>query len=155
MEVFEKQWKDLKFVDYEILNKVVRSPWSLVPVFEEKYRNNLPVFLKPHENEYQELKNAVQQFLRLRYMLYHLKFHSLDINTDKINEFPFVHEHRDVYDWSEGDTIDVEMDKTLVLCNLQLGNNLEIRYVVLDPEFFIMIEPGFEDVHLKTIQKIS
>jgi hypothetical protein len=120
-----------------------------VPVFEEKYREKLPIYLKPHENDLQELKNAIQQFLTIRYLLYHLKWNT---EEEKISEFPFVHEHRDVYDWKVNDSIVVEMDKTLVLCNLQIGNELMIRYVVLDPEFFILIEPDFEDVPLKTIR---
>jgi hypothetical protein len=149
MEVFEKQWNNFKFVDYEVLNKVIRSPWALVPVYEDKFKNKIPPFLKSHENELQELKNALDQFLTLRHMIYHLKWRT---DFEKIKDFPFVHEHRDVYDWNIGDTIVVEMDKTLVLCHLQIGNSLEIRYVVLDPEFFILIEPDFEDVPLKSIR---
>lgn len=149
MELFEKKWNNFKFIDYELLNRVLRSPWSLVPVFEEKFRAKLPAFLKPSDNDLQELKNAIDQYLTLRHMIYHLKFKA---DLEKIKDFPFVHEHRDVYDWNIGDTIVVEMDKTLVLCSLQIGNTLELRYVVLDPEFFILIEPDFEGSPLKTIR---
>ena len=130
------------------MNKVIRSPWCLVPVYEDKFKSKLPDFLKTHENELQELKDSIDQYLTLRYMIYHLKF-----NTDLDNHqgFPFEHEHRDVYDWSVGDII-TDINKTLVLCNLQIGNNLEMRYVVLDPEFFILIEPNFEDTSLKSIR---
>ena len=38
IEIFEQEWKNFKFIDHELLNKVINSPWSLVPVFEEKYR---------------------------------------------------------------------------------------------------------------------
>lgn len=163
LEIFEEQWTSFKFVDYEILNKVIRSPWSLVPVFEEKYRSKLPAFLKPSENELQEMRNAIQQFLTLRHMIYLKTTFSVNQSSigknikgnseeEKANDFPFAHEHRDVYDWKLGETIEVELDKTLVLCNLQIGNSLEIRYVVLDPEFFILIEPDFNDSPVKTIR---
>ena len=149
MEIFEKTWNEFKFVDYETLNKVVKSPWSLVPVFEERYKHKLPAFLKPHDNELQELKNAIEQYLTIRHMINVLKWRA---DPDKMNEYPFVNEKRDVYDWNVGDTVHVEMDKTLVLCNMQLGNSLEMRYVVLDPEFFILIEPEFEGKPNKSIR---
>lgn len=111
IDVFEKQWKSFKFIDHEVLNKVVRSHWSLVPLFEEKYKPKLPEFLKPHENDLQELNNAIDQFLTLRYMIYYLKFNA---DLTKPQNYPFEHEHRDVYDWNIGDVI-TEINKTLVL----------------------------------------
>ena len=149
IEIFEQEWKNFKFIDHELLNKVINSPWSLVPVFEEKFRKKLPNFLKPPENELQELIYATQHFLTLRFMIYNLKWRQ---GSAKLNEYPFKVQERDVYKWNICDKVVVENDKTLVLCNLQIDNQLEIRYVVLDPEFFILIEPDFEDVPLKTIR---
>lgn len=149
MEVFEKEWNAFQFADYQLMNKVIRSPYSLVPVFEDKYRKNLPDFLRPHENEYQELKNAIRQFLSIRHLIYSLRTKS---DNEKLNEFPFVHEQRDVYEWKIGETVVVEMDKTLVLCNLQIEDEFQTRYVVLDPEFFILVAPDFDDVPLKKIR---
>ncbi|CAI2383715.1 unnamed protein product [Moneuplotes crassus] len=148
IDVFEKQWRAFKFIDHELLNKVIRSHWSLVPLYEEKYKSKLPAFLKLYENDLQELNNAIDQFLTLRYMIYYLKF---KVDLTKPQNYPFEHEHRDVYDWNIGDVI-TEINKTLVLCNIQINNSLQMRYVVLDPEFFILIEPGFEGSNLKSIR---
>ena len=89
----------------------MRSPWSLVPVFEEKYKAKIPEFLKTHDSELQELRNAFDQYLTLRSMIYHLKF---KVDLEKHQDFPFENEHRDVYDWNVGDDV-FGSDKTLVL----------------------------------------
>lgn len=149
MDMFEREWSNFVFIDYENLNKVVKSPWSLVPVFEEKHRKKLPDFLKPAIDLYQETKNALQQFLSLRHMILHFQWRS---GIEKLKEFPFKFEERDVYSWKIGEHYVVQNDKTLVLCSLQIGETFDLRYVVLDPEFFILIEPYFKEDNHKTIR---
>ena len=148
MDMFEKEWHNFVFIDYETLNKVVKSPWALVPVFEEKHRKKLPVFLKPAIGLYEETMSSIRQFLSLRHMVFHLQNRP---GMDKLKEFPFKFEERDVYDWKIGQEVSAENDKTLVLCSLEIENEYELKYVVLDPEFFILIEPNFNGDEHKTI----
>lgn len=51
--------------------------------------------------------------------------------------------------WKVGDTIATCIDSTLLLFNLPLPSEAEIKYIVIDPEFLILIDPEGEQVALK------
>ena len=46
----------------------------------------------------------------------------------------------------------------MILCNVRLSGKMYVRYVLLDPEFFLLVEPDFsqgEDYKIKVHQKIT
>lgn len=148
LEVFDHQWKKFIFHDEAKLSRVVRNPWALVPIYVEKYKDKLPDYLRISETNITQLKDHIQRFLTLGNLIYKFK------KTKKMtpfDEYPFKFEGRDVYSWNVGDTIVPDEDKTLVLCHLVEGKYVYSRYIVLDPEFFLLAEPDFDEGPLKTI----
>lgn len=61
-----------------------------------------------------------------------------------MKDFPISTEERDVYMWREGECVIMDQAKKYLLCNQKQGKKMTICYVVLDPEFFIMVTPNFE-----------
>lgn len=115
----------------------------------KRIRNNLPDVLKTSETKVQQIKDQIQRFLTLGHLLNKL-------NTQKqvliFKDYPFKFEGRDVYSWQIGDAICVDEEKTLVLCNIIEGKTALTRYIILDPEFFILAEPSFDEGPYKTVR---
>ena len=76
--------------------------------------------------------------MSLRHMVHHLKWRG---GNNNIKDFPIQIEERDVYSWKEGETVMVDLTKKYQLCNRKNGWKKEVCYVVLDPEFFILVTP--------------
>jgi hypothetical protein len=96
-----------------------------------------------------QVKDYIHRFLTLAHLIQKFNPNSKIAIFD---EYPFKFEGRDVYNWEVNDTIVVDEDKTLVLCYLNEGKYSYARYIVLDPEFFILSEPSFDEGPLKTIK---
>lgn len=62
-EVFDAEWNSFCFNDEELFRKASSSYHQLVPVFEDKYKDKAPKYIKAPEDDSQELQSAVQQFL--------------------------------------------------------------------------------------------
>jgi|JI10StandDraft_1071094.scaffolds.fasta_scaffold2798097_1 hypothetical protein len=46
----------------------------------------------------------------------------------------------------------------MILCNIRLGGKMFVRYVLLDPEYFLLVEPDFsqgDEYKIKVHQKMS
>lgn len=100
-----------------------------------------PENLKTPTNEIQQLKEYIEIFMSLRYMTYHLKWRG---GVDDFKTFPIKMEEREVYKWNDGHEVDLSnKNYQLVLCNKKVAGKLCVRYVVADPEFFILVEPKY------------
>ena len=108
MEVFLSEWNNFEFIDHDLLIKTATNPWSIIPVFEEKFKEQLPDCLQIPHNELEELKYAINRFLILRMMIITLK---LKYNTEVMSVYPFEVHKRDVDQWNIGEHVDVAADK--------------------------------------------
>lgn len=149
LQIFENQYKTFSFNEDVKLNRIVRNPWALVPIYEEQYIDKLPDILKISETSQSQVKDQIHRFLTLAYLI--SKFNTRS-KIDIFEEYPFIFEGRDVYSWKVNDTIVADEDKTLVLCYQNEGKYSYARYIVLDPEFFILTEPSFDEGPLKTVK---
>ena len=91
----------------------------------------------------------------LRYMLFHLTKNDGTANI-RLKEGPVLREEREINKWESGKAYEPPSEIELVLCNVKINQKMQVRYVMMDPEYFILIEPDFTKneeyrvkVHLK------
>jgi hypothetical protein len=149
LEIFEHQWKNFVLHDESKLSRVVRNPWALVPIFDDAYKDKLPEYLKVSETNVNIVKEHIQRFLTLSNFLNKFKVQKAKL---QVFDYPFNFSTRDVYTWNIGDTVVADDDKTLVLWYLAEGKYTYKRYLVLDPEFFILADDDCDDSILHTIK---
>ena len=86
------------------------------------------------------LKARIRVFWLLRYLVLYLTQYSGDLNKMiKVN--PILSEQRPVESWQEGQTVqvgDTAIDS--VICVIRLNQKMVVRHVMLDPEYFILVE---------------
>ena len=111
IEIFEFQYKNFIFFDDLKLGRIVRNPWTLVPIYEEKYADQIPEILRVSDSPMQQLKDQIQRFLTLAHLINKL---SSSTKVFIFEDYPFKFEGRDVYTWEIDDTIVVDEEKTLV-----------------------------------------
>lgn len=64
-------------------------------------------------------------------------------------------EERDVHKvWKEGEKIKMDQTKKYLICNRKVGKAMSICYVVLDPEFFILVTPCYDHTQEEKIDII-
>jgi len=114
----------------------------LVPVLDETCAKYMPDVLKSPDNDLAILRDQIHIFMCLRHMVTHFKWWGGNENT---KEFPISIEEREVYKWLEGSSILMEVNKKYILCNWKEIKKMVACYVVLDPEFFILVSPDFEN----------
>lgn len=148
LPVFESLWNTFQFDDHNALIKITKNPWSLVSVYDEKYKDDLPDYLKQDLSKIRVLKDTINKFIALGKILYSLKKKKIT----PFDEYPFKFEGRDVYYWRIGDIITVDDDTlTLVYCHIKIGKYGYTRYIVMDPEFFLLVEPEQDTGDQKTV----
>ena len=52
-------------------------------------------------------------------------------------------EERAIAEWAIGSSYEVSTDIELVLCNIRINQKMSVRYVIIDPDFFLLVEPDF------------
>ena len=146
-DLIEEEFNDFKF--HGVLDSILKETQNLL-------RN--PLLILPSEHlglinrripsqlEYPEklpdiLRVKIKIFLTLRYLVTHLALPPQPVKNE-IN--PITREQTVIHSWEKSKsyvlpTVNVE----LILCNERVSKNMCIRYVMIDPEFFILLEPDF------------
>ncbi len=62
-----------------------------------------------------------------------------------LREYPIKREERQIHHWQEGKAYDISANNELILCNVRLQQKMLVRYVLVDPDFFILVEPDFSN----------
>lgn len=52
-------------------------------------------------------------------------------------------DEREIAQWSIGNSYEVSTDIELVLCNVKINSKMSVRYVIIDQDFFFLVEPDF------------
>jgi hypothetical protein len=52
-------------------------------------------------------------------------------------------DEREIALWSIGNSYEVSTDIELVLCNVKINQKMSVRYVIIDQDFFFLVEPDF------------
>lgn len=66
-------------------------------------------------------------------------------------------DEREVAKWMQGNSYEISANNELILCNVRLNQKMNVRYVLVDQEFFILIEPDFsktDDYRVKVHVKV-
>ncbi len=61
----------------------------------------------------------------------------------KLKENPMQRDERVIAEWVIGSSYEVSTDIELVLCNVRINQKMSVRYVIIDPDFFLLVEPDF------------
>ena len=130
------------FADTQEIKKIIQNPMILVPVLDETCAKYMPDVLKSPDSDLAILRDQIHIFMCLRHMVTHFKWRG---GTENTKEFPISVEEREVYKWQEGMSIPMDATKQYVLANKKDIKKMVPCYVVLDPEFFILVSPDFEN----------
>ena len=86
------------------------------------------------------VRMRIKIFLSIRHMLFHLTQNDGTLNQ-RLKENPLKKEERSVMKWIEGNCYEVSVNNELILCNIKQNNKMQVRYILEDQDFFILIEP--------------
>jgi hypothetical protein len=75
-------------------------------------------------------------------MIFHLLQNDGQTNL-RLKENPIPKEEREVSKWQVGQSFEVAPDFELILCNIKLNGKMNVRYVIVDEEYFMLVEPDF------------
>ena len=65
------------------------------------------------------------------------EYSGIDVN-------PIAREPSPIHQWEQGGSYLLpSVNVELILCNQRVGKKMCVRYVLIDPEFFVLIEPDF------------
>ena len=115
-------------------------------IIQKKPRNmpkKVPDDLKHPSKAIEILKARIRMFWLLRYLLFNLTRNDSESNKLlKIN--PLLSEQRPVETWTEGLTTKITQSGSnpveMILCNIRLNQKMEVRHVLVDPDYFILVE---------------
>ena len=82
-------------------------------------------------------------FWLLRYLVFNLlRNDSESSKLLKIN--PLISEKRSVENWTEGLETTIQSQGQdqieMILCNIRLNQKMEVRHVLVDPDYFLLVE---------------
>jgi hypothetical protein len=63
-----------------------------------------------------------------------------------MKENPIPKEEREVFNWIVGQSYEAGQDVELVLCNIKANGKMNVRYAIVDSEFFMLVEPDFTSI---------
>lgn len=75
----------------------------------------------------------------------------------KLKENPLKKDENPTQKWIQGSSYDLGPGNELILCNLKEEGKMQVRYVLIDQDYFIIIEPDFshnEDYKIKVHLKV-
>lgn len=88
------------------------------------------------------IRMRIKVFLSLRHMIYHLTLNDGTI-LQKLKENPLKRDEREVAKWVQGQSYEISANNELILCNVRIQQKMQVRYVLVDQDYFILIEPDF------------
>ena len=92
------------------------------------------------------LKARIRVFWLLRFLVLFLTRYDLDMNRS-IKANPMMADQRPVVSWEEGQQVKLgHQSIDSVLCVIRLNQKMVVRHVLLDPEYFLLVEVDQEDV---------
>jgi hypothetical protein len=63
-----------------------------------------------------------------------------------MKESPIPKEEREICNWTVGQSYEAGQDVELVLCNIKANGKMNVRYAIVDSEFFMLVEPDFTSI---------
>jgi len=84
----------------------------------------------------------IRIFFAIRYMMFTL-IQNDGMTNLKLKDNPMKRDEREIAQWAIGSSYEVSSDIELVLCNIKINQKMSVRYVIVDQDFFFLVEPDF------------
>ena len=88
------------------------------------------------------VRMRIRTFFTLRYMIFHLTLND-GTSSLKLKENPMKRDERDIAKWVQGSSSEISQENELILCNVKVTQKMCVRYVLVDQDYFILVEPDF------------
>mmetsp|Transcript_37670 Transcript_37670/g.49572 ORF Transcript_37670/g.49572 Transcript_37670/m.49572 type:complete len:175 (+) Transcript_37670:831-1355(+) len=121
---------------------------SKTPVVKKVSKpRQVPEALKHPTTQTEMLRARIRVFWLLRFLVLFLTRYEPDFNK-AIKENPILLEQRAVESWIEGQQVTLGTQTSIdsVLCVIRLNQKMVVRHVLLDPEYFILVEVDQDDI---------
>lgn len=118
----------------------MNDPIIMLPSYDEKVLKRLPQMLVYPQKELDIIRMKIKIFFTLRYMCYNLTMNDGSVAL-RLKENPMKKDEREQAKWQVGNNYSIALDKEIILCNIKEGQKMQVRYIVVDPDFLILVEP--------------
>jgi hypothetical protein len=114
----------------------------MVPGLDEKMGKRVPQQLLHPVKEIELIGIRIKIFYSIRYMIFHLIQNDGETSL-RLKENPIKRDEREIAKWTVGNSYEVSTEIELVLCNVRINQKMSVRYVIIDQDFFLLVEPDF------------
>ena len=136
------------------MRDLMKNPLVMLPSINDRQINRrVPPELIYSKKAIEILSNKIQIFLTLRSLVNTLGGNSIAHVGDRtvidsgyagIDVNPIARELTPIHSWEVAGSYQLpSVNVELILCNQRIDKKMCVRYVMIDPEFFILIEPDF------------
>ena len=141
-ELLEEEWAKFRFAEQQTeIEPLLDEPLLMVPVIDEKTTRRVPHQLLHVTKDLDLVKMRIRSFFTLRYMVFHLTRNDGQSHL-RFRENPMTREDREVARWQIGSSYEVASQEIeLILCNVKLQGKMQVRYVLVDQDYFVLVEP--------------
>eukprot|EP00347_Sterkiella_histriomuscorum_P015039 403358539 len=147
-EFFEEEWMKFKFVEQQEIDNLITDPLIMLPTLDEKQLKRIPNALMYPSKDHEIIRMRIKIFLSLRHMIFTLLQNDGSI-IQKTRENPMKKDERETQKWIQGNSYEISANNELILCNIMQGSKKVIRYVLVDQDFLILIEPEVSNTEYK------
>jgi len=102
----------------------------------------VPEALKHPTKEIDILRARIRMFWQLRYLMAHLTGYSSESNQT-LKRNPLSDASRPVDTWTEGQCVNINKGVNpveLVLANIRINKKMEVRHILFDSDYFLLVE---------------
>jgi len=144
-ELLEDEWSKFKFTDQQTdIEPLLDDPLIMISGLDEKTfgGKRIPTQLLYPTKEIELIAVRIRIFFSIRYMIFTLIQNDGQTNL-RLKDNPMKRDEREIALWSIGNSYEVSTDIELVLCNVKINQKMSVRYVIIDQDFFFLVEPDF------------
>jgi hypothetical protein len=158
-EVLEEEFNNFKHssmmeTQLKDLDDLMSNPLIMLSQINDRQINRrIPNQLMYAKKAIEILVNKVHIFLSLRHIVNLLCGNQILVKDNQtviqseyagIDVNPIAREITPIHGWEQSGSYQLpSVNVELILCNQRVGKKMCVRYVMIDPEFFILIEPDF------------
>jgi hypothetical protein len=149
-ELMEEEFNQFNFhaVLESIIDKaseLLRNPLFMLPSIDPNQINRrVPSQLTFPRKPVDLLRSKIKVFLAIRYAANLLTGLQGQNRQSGSESNPISREQTPIHSWQQGSSYLLpSVNVELILCNERKNKQMCVRYVMIDPEFFILIEPDF------------
>ncbi|TNV84769.1 hypothetical protein FGO68_gene16079 [Halteria grandinella] len=144
-EIIEEEWARFRFSEQlSEIEPLLEEPLLIVPVIDEKQaKRAIPQQLLLQIKDIEVVRMRIRGFFSLRHMNFMLTQNDGQ-SINQMKENPMKRDERETAQWQQGETYELTQEcGDPILCNVRINQKMCVRYVLIDQEYFILIEPEY------------